>query len=167
MWWNTNDAIIERHEWSGMYWNYSTVHNDFEQFLALRCFVQTFIQRFSGIDFCCLFCLPDFSSTFHFSLRLCPSTAGYNPPSMPSIVFCLLLSCSRWFLPSLLCRFAMFYLVIPLISSLSLVAILHFCTRWEFRLECFLCRVGKVLLGSQLRRANIFGSGLCVCLHPS
>ena len=43
---------------------------------------------------------------------------------MYSIVFCLLLSCSRWFPPSLLCYLAIFYVVIPLISSLSLVATL-------------------------------------------
>ena len=30
---------------------------------------------------------------FHISPRLCPSAAGCNPPSMPSIVLCLLLSC--------------------------------------------------------------------------
>ena len=59
---------------------------------------------------------------FHLSPRLCPSTAGCSPPSMSSIVFCLLLSCSRWFPPYLLCRLAIFYLAVPLISSLSLVA---------------------------------------------
>ena len=31
--------------------------------------------------------------------RLCPSTVGCSPPSMPSIVLCLLLSCSRRFPP--------------------------------------------------------------------
>ena len=36
------------------------------------------------------------------SSRLCPSTAGCSPPSMSSIVVCLLLSWSRWFPPSLL-----------------------------------------------------------------
>ena len=30
---------------------------------------------------------------FHISPRLCPFTAGCSPPSMSSIVFCLLLSC--------------------------------------------------------------------------
>ena len=39
--------------------------------------------------------------TFHLSPRSCPSTAGCSPPSMPSIVLCLLLSCSRWCPPSL------------------------------------------------------------------
>ena len=29
----------------------------------------------------------------HLSPRLCPSAAGCSPPSMPSIVFCLLLTC--------------------------------------------------------------------------
>ena len=31
----------------------------------------------------------------HISFRLCPSTAGCCPPSMLSIVVCLMLSCSR------------------------------------------------------------------------
>ena len=31
---------------------------------------------------------------FHLSPRLCPSNAGCSPPSVPSIVLCLLLSCS-------------------------------------------------------------------------
>ena len=57
---------------------------------------------------------------FHtLSHRLCPSTARCSPPLMPSIVFCLLLSCSRWFPPSLLCHLPAFYFVVPLISSLS------------------------------------------------
>ena len=62
--------------------------------------------------------------TFHLSPRLCPFSALCSPPSMPSIVLCLLPFCSRWFPPSLLCRLAIFYLVVPLISSLSLVATL-------------------------------------------
>ena len=53
------------------------------------------------------------------SSRLCPSTAGCSPPSMSSIVVCLLLSLSRWFPPSLLCHLAIFCLVV-----LSLVATL-------------------------------------------
>ena len=93
-------------------------------------------------------CTP-LSST---SPRLCPSTAECNPPSMSSIVFCLLLSCftfhldfvhplqnvalhqclpshlllscCRWFLPKLYCRLAIFFLVVPLIPSLSLDATL-------------------------------------------
>ena len=36
----------------------------------------------------------------------------------------LLLSCSKWFPPSLLCHLAIFCLVVPLISSLSLAATL-------------------------------------------
>ena len=32
-----------------------------------------------------------------FTPRLCPSTAGCSPPSVPSIVLCLLHFCSRWF----------------------------------------------------------------------
>ena len=88
------------------------------------------------------------------SPRLCPSTAGCSPPSMSSIVLCLLLSCftfylgfvhplqdvalrqclplsclllscSRWFPLSLLCRLAIFCLIVFLISSFSLVAILQ------------------------------------------
>ena len=39
----------------------------------------------------------------HFSRRLCPSTAGCGPPSVPSIVLCLLFSCFRRSPPSLLC----------------------------------------------------------------
>ena len=40
-------------------------------------------------------CLPlsSVAFLFHLSPRLCPSTAGCSPPSIPSIVFCLLLSC--------------------------------------------------------------------------
>ena len=37
------------------------------------------------------------------SLRLCPSTARCSPPSKPSIAFCLIVSCSRWFPPSYCC----------------------------------------------------------------
>ena len=37
----------------------------------------------------------------HIHLHLGFFAVGCSPPSMPSIVFCLLLSCSRWFLPSL------------------------------------------------------------------
>ena len=33
---------------------------------------------------------------FHLLPRLCPSTAGCSPPSVPSIVLSLLLACSRW-----------------------------------------------------------------------
>ena len=40
-------------------------------------------------------CLPlsSVAFLFHLSPRLCPSTAGCSPPSVPSIVLCLLLSC--------------------------------------------------------------------------
>ena len=55
---------------------------------------------------------------------------------MPSIVLCLLLSCSRWFPPSLLCRLAIFCLVVPLISSLSLVVTL--CSVWSTYCPSFL-----------------------------
>ena len=74
--------------------------------------------------------------TFHRSHILCPSTAGCNPPSMSSIVFCLLLSCSRWFPPSLLCRLAIFCFVVLLISSLSLVDTL--CSVWSIYCPSFL-----------------------------
>ena len=57
----------------------------------------------------------------HLSPRLCPSTAECNLTSMPSIVLCLFLSCSRWFPPSFSCCLAIIYLVVPLISSISLV----------------------------------------------
>ena len=74
--------------------------------------------------------------------RLCPSTVGCSPPSVPSIVLCLLLSCSRWFPPSLLCHLAIFYLVIPLISSLSLVASL--CSVWSTYYPSFLLHVWPI-----------------------
>ena len=65
---------------------------------------------------------PSHTFTFNLSPRLCPSTARCSPPSVSSIVLCLLPSWSRWFPPSLLCRLAIFCLVVLLISSLSLVA---------------------------------------------
>ena len=46
---------------------------------------------------------PTIISPFHFSPRFCPSNARCSPPSMCSIVLCMLFSCSRWFPPSLLC----------------------------------------------------------------
>ena len=59
--------------------------------------------------------------TVHLLLGFCPSTAGCSPPSRSPIVLCLLLSCSRWFPPSLLGRLVIFCLTVVLISSLSLV----------------------------------------------
>ena len=47
---------------------------------------------------------------------------------MPSMVVSLMFSGSRWFPPSLLCRLAIFCLVVPLISCLSLVATV--CSVW-------------------------------------
>ena len=79
---------------------------------------------------------------FHLSPRLCPSTAGRSPPSMSSIVFCLLHSCSRWFPPLLLCL-AIICLVVLLISSLSLVATVVF-------LSCPLVKKHADLSGSFL-----------------
>ena len=78
---------------------------------------------------------------FHLSPRLYPSTAGRSPPSMSSIVFCLLLSCSRWFPPPLLCL-AIFCLVVLLISSLSLVATL--CSVWPTDCPSFLLHVRPI-----------------------
>ena len=49
--------------------------------------------------------------------------------AMPCIVLCLLLTCTRYFSPSLLCRLAIFYLVVPLISFLYVVAAL--CSVWS------------------------------------
>ena len=70
------------------------------------------------------------------SSRLCPSTAGCSPLSVTSIVVCLLLSWSSWFAPALLCRLAIFCLVVLLISSLSLVATL--CSVWSTYCPSFL-----------------------------
>ena len=56
---------------------------------------------------------------FIFSPRLCPSTTGCSTPLMPSIVPCLLLSCSGWFPPSLLCCLAIFYMVVPFVSLVA------------------------------------------------
>ena len=72
--------------------------------------------------------------TYFAALRLCPPTTGCSPPSVPSIVFCLMLSCSRWFPPSLLPHPATFCLVVLWIFSLSWLAP---------RLLLYLC-VGKV-----------------------
>ena len=58
------------------------------------------------------------------SPRLCLSTAGNSPPTVSSIVFCLLLFLSRWFPPSLLCCLAIFCMAVLLISSVPLVATL-------------------------------------------
>ena len=70
------------------------------------------------------------------SSRLCPSTAGCSPPSVSSIVVCLLLSLSRWFPPSLLRHLAIFCLVDLLISSLSFIATL--CSIWSTYCPSFL-----------------------------
>ena len=71
--------------------------------------------------------------------RLFPFTAGCSPLSMPPIVLCWLPSCSRWFNPSLLCRLALFYMVVLLISSLSLVA--NLCSVWSTYCPPFLLYV--------------------------
>ena len=75
----------------------------------------------------------------HFtSVSLCPSTTGCSPPSMPSVVVCLMLSCSRRFPPSLLCRFATFCLVVLLIFSLSCVAILYNACTYVIFHSCYM-----------------------------
>ena len=100
---------------------------------------------------------------FHLSPRLCQSTAGCSPPSMSSIVFCLLLSCFTFHLGfvhplqdvalhqclplssvccfpvpggSLLPCYVVFCLVVSLISSLSVVATL--CSVWSTYCPSFL-----------------------------
>ena len=80
--------------------------------------------------------------SFHISPRHCPTTAGCSPQSMSSIVFCLLLSCSRRFPPSLLCRLAIFCLVVLLISSHSLVATL--CSVWSTCCPSYLLYVRSI-----------------------
>ena len=80
--------------------------------------------------------------SFHISPRLCPSTTGCSPPSMPSIDVCLLLFYSRWFPSSLLCRLVIFSMVVPLISSLSLVATL--CSVWSTYCPSFLLYVWPI-----------------------
>ena len=83
-----------------------------------------------------------------FAFRLSPrlsSTAGCNrsrAQSVSSIVFCLLLSWSRWFPPSLLCHLAIFCLVVLLISSYSLVATL--CSVWSTCCLSFLLYVWPI-----------------------
>ena len=91
------------------------------QFNHVKCWVPSSASVFDSI------CLDAFS--FHLSPTLCPSTAGCSPPSTSSVVFCLLLSCSRWFPPSLLCHFAIFCLVVLLISFLSF----RFLLQWKLR----------------------------------
>ena len=85
---------------------------------------------------------PRNSAVLHLSPRLCLSSAECSPPSVPSIVFCLLLSCSRWFPPSLPCHLAIFYLGVPFISSLSLVATL--CSVWFIYCLSFLLYVRPI-----------------------
>ena len=83
--------------------------------------------------------IPAPKHTFHLprlSPRLCPSTAGCSPPSMPARLLCLLLSCPRWFPQSLLCRLAIFHLVVRLISFFILVAPL--CSIWSAYCPSFL-----------------------------
>ena len=77
-----------------------------------------------------------------FAFHLCLSTAGCSPPSVSSIVSCLLLSCSRLFPPSLLRRLAIFCMVVLLSSSLSLVATL--CSVWPTYCPTFLLYVRPI-----------------------
>ena len=95
--------------------------------------------------------------TFHLSPRLCPSPAGCSPPSVPSIVLCLLLSCSKWFPPSLLCHLAIF----SLISSLSLVATLY--SVWSIYCPSFLLDVRGI---SRWSFINVLTFGTLVVLLP-
>ena len=83
------------------------------------------------------------TSPFHLSSRLCPSTAGCSPPSMSSIVLWQVFSCSRWFPPTLLRHLAIFCLLVPLISSLSLVCTL--CSVWSTCCLWFLLYTEMVL----------------------
>ena len=66
----------------------------------------------------CLHCPLSVAFLFHLSPWHCPSTASINAFHCPLSVAFLF----QWFLPSLLCRLTIVYLVFPLISSLSLVA---------------------------------------------
>ena len=72
----------------------------------------------------------------HFSLRLCPSTAGCSAPLMSSIVICLMLSYSRWFL--------LFYVVLPSSAWSSLWSLpspwlpLQPCSTWSIYWPSFL-----------------------------
>ena len=73
---------------------------------------------------------PDSFPLAHFTFLLdCVHPLQGASLHQSSIAFCLLLSCSRWFPPSLLCRLAIFCMVVLLISSLSLVATL--CSVWS------------------------------------
>ena len=87
-----------------------------------------------------VFCL--FLSCFTFHLGFVHPLQDIAPPSMSSIVVCLLLSCSWWFPPSLLCRLAIFCVVVLLISSLSLVATL--CDVWSTYCPSFLLCVRPI-----------------------
>ena len=92
------------------------------------------VQKVRQLHFglCCLIMNGDFRTVLiscSLSLRLCPCAAGCSPPSMPSIVVCLMLSFSRWFPSPLPYHRAIFYLVVLLIFSLSLVATL--CNTWS------------------------------------
>ena len=62
-------------------------------------------------------------SPFYLSPRLCPSTAGCSLPSMISIVLCCFPVPGGSLLPAIFC------LVVPLISSFSLVGTL--CSVWS------------------------------------
>ena len=56
--------------------------NKYTEVLDLNCWSQNHHCSFFSV-----------TGLFRLSPRLCPSTAGCSPPSMSSIVFCLLLSC--------------------------------------------------------------------------
>ena len=103
------------------------LHQCFQLFSLAFCFTfhLGFVHPLQDVALHQCFQLFSLAFCFHLSPRLCPSTARCCPTSVPPTVLCLLLSCSRWFPPSLLCRLAILYLVAPLIPSLSLVATVH------------------------------------------
>ena len=75
--------------------------------------------------------------TFPFPPRLCPSTAGCSPPSMPPIVHCCFHVPGGALLPCyVVC------LVVPVISSLSLLA--HLCSVWSTYWPSFLLYVQPI-----------------------
>ena len=63
--------------------------------LLLSCFTfhLGFVHPLQDVALHQCFPLSSVAFLFHLSPRLCPSTAGCSPPSMSSIVLCLLLSC--------------------------------------------------------------------------
>ena len=107
-------------------------------FLAIYCMIKAFsLARRRGLSSDSLVSSPlSMNGCFRLSSRLCPFTTGCSPPSMSSIVVCLLLYGSRWFPPSLLCRLTIFCLVVfwslpspwlPLFAAFGPPIVLHSC----------------------------------------